>query len=254
MIWYIIVILIVIIFFIIKQKYIETFINNKYDIYVINLHKDERIKNIENQQKKVSQEIVLIDGIDGQKLIINDLINQRVLSSEDHLHTDERVKKREIGCYLSHLNIYNKIKNDNKIGYTIIFEDDFKIDVDNFLEKVDELIVKLNNNNVEFDILFLGNHPWNERRGTHIVDNLYKMGNDELLSGMQGYVINNKHVNKLINEISYIDIPIDIKIQNATNENKINGVAIFPYYVTTIDVASTILVFENFENMKYTLY
>ena len=49
--------------------------------------------------------------------------------SENHkLSKNANHAKREAGYYLIHLNIYKKIKKDNKKGYTIIFEDDFLVD------------------------------------------------------------------------------------------------------------------------------
>ena len=44
-----------------------------------------------------------------------------MISENHNLSKNANHAKREAGCYLSHLNIYKKIKKDNKKGYTIIF-------------------------------------------------------------------------------------------------------------------------------------
>ena len=91
--------------------------DNISDLYVITLGKDERMLNIKNQQSKINKKINIFDAINGLKLNIDDLKNKNILSNNANLSTNENHAKRQIGCYLSHLNIYKKIKNDNKDGY-----------------------------------------------------------------------------------------------------------------------------------------
>uniref|UniRef100_A0A6C0D3Z9 Glycosyl transferase family 25 domain-containing protein n=1 Tax=viral metagenome TaxID=1070528 RepID=A0A6C0D3Z9_9ZZZZ len=233
MFWYIIILLTVIISFVIlKSNHIENFDNN-FDIYVITLKSKDRLNNIKIQQKKIDIPIKIFDAVNGNDLSLNQF------NIGNGLNENETQKKREVGCYLSHYNIYKICK---KTGYTIVFEDDFLIDVDNLIDKINQSIEKLNNAKIDFDIMFLGNHHWDKNYGTLIVDNLYKVGNGEGLGGTHGYVINNKNVDKIIKETEYIDKTIDMKIQFLADQKKLNIICTYPYYVKYIDTHSTIAV------------
>jgi glycosyl transferase family 25 len=242
MIYYIITLLVIIILFIILKsfKQFEHFDNfENFDIYVITLKNEDRINNINKQQEKIDLPIQIFDAVNGKNLNLNDYkIGSGFKSNENY-------RKREVGCYLSHYNIYKKCK---KSGYTIVFEDDFSIDVEKLIEKINNSIKKLKNANIDFDIMFIGNHAWNDKHGNLILDDLYKIGNSEGLGGTHAYVINNKNIDKLINETSNIDEPIDVKIQKMADEGKLNVIKTYPYYVNTIDSPSTIATGENFTN------
>lgn len=241
MICYIIILLVVIVLFIIFKinivKTVETF-ENKFDIYVITMKNEDRMNNIHQQQEKIDTPIQIFDAVIGKNLNLNEY------KIGGGFKPDENYRKREVGCYLSHYNIYKKCK---KNGYTIVFEDDFSIDVDNLINKINNSIEKLKNANVDFDIMFIGNHAWNDKHGDLIIDDLYKIGNYEGLGGTHAYVINNKNIDKLIKETSNIDEPIDVKIQKMADEGKLNVIKTYPYYVNTIDSPSTIAI-EQFTN------
>ena len=59
---------------------------------------------------------------------------------------------------MSHYNIIKKLKNDydKKLldsDYTIIFEDDFNIYVENLDEEINNIIHNINKLNIDFDII-----------------------------------------------------------------------------------------------------
>ena len=214
---------------------LPTFINEKFedsdilDMYVITLGKEERVQNIKNQEDKINKKINIFNGINGLKLNLDDLIKKNILSDNHNLSKNENHAKREIGCYLSHLSIYKKIKKANKDGYTIIFEDDFLINSDNLLEEVKKSIQTLNDKNINFDFLFLGNTTNNY--GENITDNLYKLDNNNNLYGLYGYLVNNKNIDKIIEKTSKIDRPIDNMIQDLSYENIFNTIIIKPHLI-----------------------
>jgi GR25 family glycosyltransferase involved in LPS biosynthesis len=114
---------------------------NNIDIYVISLRHKERLKNIEIQKNKIdinNNNFIIYDAVNGNNLDLNQLVESNILS--DVFMIGNEVRKREIGCYLSHYNIYNKIKENNKGEYTIIFEDDFILEIDNFMEEINILL------------------------------------------------------------------------------------------------------------------
>ena len=214
---------------------LPTFINEKFedsdilDMYVITLGKEERLQNIKNQEDKINKKINIFNGINVLKLNLDDLIKKNILSDNHNLSKNENHAKREIGCYLSHLSIYKKIKKANKDGYTIIFEDDFLINSDNLLEEVKKSIQTLNDKNINFDFLFLGNTTNNY--GENITDNLYKLDNNNNLYGLYGYLVNNKNIDKIIEKTSKIDRPIDNMIQDLSYENIFNTIIIKPHLI-----------------------
>jgi GR25 family glycosyltransferase involved in LPS biosynthesis len=232
---YIIPIFIIIIFFGIcfqNPIFITEFFDEKYDVselYVITLGKEERMLNIKNQQTKINKKINIFDGVNGLKLNIDDLVKKNILSDNHNLSKNENHAKREIGCYLSHLSIYKKIKKDNKDGYTIIFEDDFLINSDNLLEDVKKVIQTLNNNNTNFDFLFLGNSTNNY--GTNISDNLYHVNPNKKLYGLYGYVVNNKNIDKIIDKTKKINHPIDVIIQDLSYDKIFDTYVLYPHLI-----------------------
>ena len=233
---YIIPILLIIIIIIFGFGFLRPiFINNSIesfeesdvlDMYVITLGKKERIKNIKEQEVKINNRITRFNAVNGLKLDINELIKNDILDKNHILYKNINSAKKEIGCYLSHLNIYKKIKKDNKKGYTIIFEDDFIVNSSNLKDDVKKAINKLNNKNIDFDLLFLGNTKNNY--GKNIVDNLYYINLNNKLYGTYGYLVNNKNIDKIINNTNKIKLPIDKTIQKLSYDKSFNTILIYP--------------------------
>lgn len=201
------------------------------DIYVITLGKKERIDNIKKQEAKINDRITRFNAVNGLKLNINNLIKQNVLDKNYKLSGPKNGNhtKREIGCYLSHLNIYKKIKKDNKNGYTLIFEDDFLINSPDLKDDIRKSIDKLNNKNIDFDYLYLGSNKINY--GEHIIDNLYYVNPKQHLFGTHAYVINNKKIDKIIDNIKLIRRPIDVAIHDLSNNHIFTIIIMYPYTV-----------------------
>lgn len=227
----ILLIIIIIFFAFLKPKFYKELFedSNNIDLYVITLGKEERLENIKNQQKKINNKIQIFDAVYGLKLDVNDLKNNNILSDENTLSKDYKRKMGEIGCYLSHLNIYKKIKEDNKNGYTIIFEDDFLIKSDDLINDAKKAIDILNSKNINFDFLFLGNLK--DNHGENIADNLYYLDKNINLYGTHGYIINNKNIDKIIDKLNIIKKPIDNSIEDLSYNMVFNTIVIYPNLV-----------------------
>jgi GR25 family glycosyltransferase involved in LPS biosynthesis len=178
---------------------------------------------------KINNKINIFDGVNGLKLDINELIKNDILDKNYKLSKNINHAKKEIGCYLSHYNIYKKIKKDNKKGYTIIFEDDFIVNSSNFKDDIKKSIDKLNRKNIDFDFLYLGNSTINY--GENIEDNLHHINNNKSLYGTYGYIVNNKNIDKIINNIKKIKNPIDVTIQNLSYNKSCNTIIIYPHII-----------------------
>jgi glycosyl transferase family 25 len=211
----------------------ENFNDLNFKMYVISLRREDRLKNIEDQQTKINHNIEIIDAVKGDKLDLDNMINDGIISSS--WKNGVEYKKREVGCYLSHYNIYNKILSDREPGYTIVFEDDFNVIVDHFIINVNKIVELLND---DFDIIFLGNHTKNH--GKLLNDNIFYLDQNELLIGTHSYIINNKNIEKIIRFTKNIDMAIDWKLSTLGKNNDLNILVVYPTLVDIIDSESNI--------------
>jgi len=238
-------------FFFIYRTNFENFeINDEIDLFVISLRHENRMINIKNQEKKIGKTIHIFDAVKGDHLDEEKLIQENVLSKNAMLNSDVKRRKREIGCYLSHLNLLKQIQDNSENGYTIIFEDDFDIKTDNFFKDVKKIIEDSNSN---FDLIYLGN--LNNNNGKKIKNNIYNIDINGSLIGMHGYLINNNSINKLIPLINFIEMPIDLIYEKLSKENKINTFVIFPTIVNQGGVQNSTINDLSIENFTtYTSY
>ena len=243
----------VLLFILIVLHYSSTFESfenadgNNIDLYVISLQHEDRLENIKKQQKKINKEIVVFDAVKGDKIDIDNMISNGFISN-DWVKNATPIRKREIACYLSHLNLYKKIQQIGHNGYTIIFEDEFDIMREKFLEYINETIEKINNKKIDFDMLYFGNTHSNH--GKHIVDNIYYMNTMDTLYGMHAYLINNKKIDNIIDMVKIVDTPIDVKIEDLGKLHKLTILVIYPTIVNVINSISNIndLSIETFTN------
>ena len=215
-------------------------------LYVISLRNQNRLDNITNQQERIKLPIEIFDAVNGDKLDLNKLTNENIV--DPNLINGALTRNREIGCYMSHLYIYDMIQHkqheqkeqhkNNKSKYTVVFEDDFNNIHDNLIDEIISIISQLNSENIDFDFIYLGNQHKN--RGELIVNNIYKISYDTPLYGTHAYIINNKNINKIVNELKYINGLFDVKIQDLSRDGKLNVYVIYPTIVDPLGIESTI--------------
>ena len=200
-------------------------INDNIDFYVITLKNPDRIENINLQNKKLNANIIMTDAVNGLFLNQNELLQSGELSAI--FYNNELKRSKEIGCYKSHLNIYNLINNNpNKKKYSIVLEDDFNIiHENNFVEKMENLITNLND--LDFDIIFLGN-TFDNHSDVILKDNIYNIDKNKFTIGTFAYIVNNKNINKIIELTKIIESPIDNKLDTLIKNNKINAYVVYP--------------------------
>jgi GR25 family glycosyltransferase involved in LPS biosynthesis len=217
-------------------KNIEGF-NEFITMYVISLKHDDRIKNIKKQESKINYPISIFDAVKGDKLDMNQLIKDGIVDKK-FINADKQ-KYRVVGCYMSHLNLLKQLNENDSSGYSIIFEDDFDIATSTFLKEVNEIIEKLESKKEEFDIVLLGN--LNENKGEQIIDNIYKINPQQNLWGTHGYIVNHSKIDKIIQHIRMIDMPIDNKYETLGKSNQLKIFVINPTIVNQLqEMSSTI--------------
>jgi len=209
------------------------------DFFAISLKNTIRIKQINEQQYKYNFNVTVFDAINGNTLDQDDLYNKKILSINFKDNNSPK-RYREIGCYMSHLQLLQNIKNNYNSKYSVIFEDDFIISNNNFFNIIYDSLHYLCYNNIDFDIIFLGNLVNNHAEVIH--NNLYNFDYNSELIGMYSYLINNKNIDKILKLIEFIDNPIDVKINHLIKNYKLKVFMIFPTIATVnFNLESTIL-------------
>ena len=255
---FLILLLLIVLLFILYKNYIKkekfNLINN-IDYYVITMKNKNRIDNINKQTDIINKNsngnnifINKIDAVIGVNTDLNELVKQKILSP-DYLE-NTNVRKGQIGCYLSHLKIYNIINNKKPhTGYSIIFEDDFDIRTDNFINIINNALNVLKNE--DFDLLFLqnnsdicgnGNGKHEKNHGVQLKDNVYYFNKKQLLYGTLAILVNNKNIEKILKNLEMINEPIDVRFQRLGRNDKLKIMLLYPDIVDQRkDILSTIV-------------
>ena len=192
----------------------EYFKDQKYEIYIISLPQSIDRRNI--LKKTIKYNFKFFDAIDGKNIPNN--IKQKY--NIDYL----KLRPGEIGCFISHLLLWEKIKNNNKS--VLILEDDANI--------IGDIEIDLP---TDYDIVFFGH--CGEDIGKNVYDNIYKSVYPRCL---HGYLVSSSGVKKLIElfKNEKIDFPIDEKIGNFIYQNKLISYTIYPSIIIQNGMTSTI--------------
>jgi len=172
------------------------------DIFVINLEKDNDRWNYYDNLNISSIKINRFNGIYGKDLDRNNLIKSGILSSTNVL------KDGQLGCALSHMNLWNhSLKYENK--YLLVLEDDVILEKDiyNKINNLEDYLPE------KWDVIFLGGcnvygKKYNEK---FIIPTKYDKLYNLCLHAM---LINKKSIPKLNNIMKPIMVPIDNQIRD----------------------------------------
>ena len=230
---------------------------SEMDYYVITMKNPERIENINQQMNKLKQQgtpidIELVDAVVGVDLNLNELIKTEILSPHYKSYRGSEInKKKEIGCYMSHLKIYNIIQQKEQTQtssnpYSVIFEDDFDIDSSNFIKDITESLAYLKNNKLDFDIIYLGTILHNH--GKLLDKKIYTIDKKTGLEGTHGMIIHNKNVSKLITNLKPMKQAIDVELTQLCHRDELKAYVIYPPIVNQQwDKIESEIAKENFE-------
>lgn len=138
------------------------FSNN--NICVVNLERrPDRLTGFNKYCKFNSFEI--IKAFDGKLLVKPDTDQNKKELYWFHNKFNKNLKGGEKGCFISHINIYEKMINNN-IPYTIIFEDDVIFDVKDHDKWLYELLNLIKKSNIDNYYIYLGGHQRNNHNKT----------------------------------------------------------------------------------------
>ena len=166
----------------------------------LSIKKENYAKFLVSMDKKRKENIVKnievddIHAINGYVLDIQKMIEQGLISNN-------KLKKGEIGCYLSHVHFINKALKENQP--VLILEDDIKInnDILNKIENVLKIAPK------DYEILHIG-FSYHESFQENI-----KIERAKLVYGTHAYIINPKNITpEKVKKLFPIDKAIDMKL------------------------------------------
>ncbi len=201
---------------------------NKMKTFIINLEKDtERKQDIISQCTAFDLDYAVIPAVDGRE--INDDELKKIL----HPKKSKGMTRGEIGCSLSHYNIYKKIITEN-IEFALVLEDDAKLEKD-----LKQTISSLKNHLPESPtIILLGPiNKYSTLDSKNISDN-YKLVNVLEAALSHGYLINKSAAVKLLDFLYPIWLEADRWV--LMREYNIVGIkGIVPPVITLSELSST---------------
>ena len=169
-------------------------------IFCVTLYdSNERIQSVKNQLTDLNVKYDLFYGIDGSK------INLKVINDNDW--EPIIMNSGRIGCFLSHVMLWNHILYSN-YDEVLILEDDFifNVPLNKILEYKNELPT-------DWDLFFVGYCCESDTKMKSISENI--MTGDGICT--HGYFINKKCISKLLTIIFPVDLTIDVKMRTLYN-------------------------------------
>lgn len=165
---------------------IAPFTRDNLDCYVINLKKNsDRMTQFQTNYDKTdlakTNPILRIEGIYGKEISFQDYISPK---------PDIPIHAGMVGCFLSHLNVYNIIAEGTK-PYGLIFEDDANVHPQIYDKTIQHILVTIP---IDWDIILLGYFDYDKTHKFIQLDTCKKALN---FWGLHGYIVNRKSARKL---------------------------------------------------------
>ena len=189
-------------------------IRDDLEVFVLNLETDtEKRAHMEELCKRYGVNCFFVDAVDGSGLSNNEI--GKIYSLEKSLQRIKRaLSPGELGCLLSHKNVYRHIV-ENNISRSLILEDDVDL-CDDFTEIIDAI----KHFPKEWECIMLGYHQWGTKKRVFDISlwGREKLTNDRtlvrftaLVRGGYGYLISLSGAKKLLGRLegNPIDRPID---------------------------------------------
>lgn len=195
----------------------------EFPVYVISLpESQDRREYIKGQLEGYSYEI--IDAVNGRMINDNEL-PQYIKRG--------RLRPGQIGCFMSHVNLWKRLNESEQTSPSIVLEDDAQITIN--LEE----IKRLPN---EFDIIFLGHCAEEEREKIFDAGNGIQMQKSVYPRCTHGYIVSQRGAWKLINlmEENEHDLPVDEELAKLILNEKISCFSTYPTVINAGGFESTI--------------
>jgi glycosyl transferase, family 25 len=193
------------------------------NIIVISLEraKDRREK-IVQQLNALKLDAIIMDAVDGQQLSKEQL--NRVINNPIGWRSGETFKPGELGCLMSTIKAI-KLAKENNFEYVIMLDDDVVLSED--FEKGIKFLFRILP--IDWEHIFLSGHTYMAAAPVFqpsLVPATFKV------SGSYAYILKNIAYDKVINEMSQMEIPVDDVIEGMIlREQKLRSYIFFPFLV-----------------------
>jgi GR25 family glycosyltransferase involved in LPS biosynthesis len=227
--------------------------------YVINLDiYPEKYKNIKKQLGKndiYPERYSAVYGKDLDKKFINEITDPSVTYT---IRTERSLDSQfqsinGVGCYLSHVNLWKMLIQDDKNDTYLIFEDDCYID-EHSMKNVNKFLEQFNRSkekNIEWDFIFLGfSKPLATEKDLKISDNLYQIKCQTF--GTHAYIINRNGAKKLLKNAFPIVHQVDSYISYMASDRDLKAYRPNTSLLNQKNDKSSIQT-DNYENIKIIL-
>jgi glycosyl transferase family 25 len=213
-------------------------VNINYYIIHCDEH-EEREQYLKTIRTLLGKPIETIKGIYSKFVKLSDQLEfMKTFNSIFHFDKKSNFKfylSGQIGCYLSHFKILEKIlnnKNNNLYvdDYSVVFEDDVTFQ-DNLHSQIENIVSTLEKSNIDFDIIYLGNN--NDNKGTHVVSNIYNLDPNKNCWGTHALLLKNKNIENLYYSVLSIRDEIDSHYKKCICNNILDGFVIYPSICST---------------------
>lgn len=190
---------------------------------VINLPRNEdRLIHFKKQYKESdlsSLPLQVFSAVDGKKIEVKEYVTKdsykQILETEK---TGYRLKHKDltrgaVGCYLSHIGIYNQLLNDPEYEYYIVFEDDAMFNSD-ILKYISYIMSKAPN---DWELILLGRIRCQCEKVSAVFERA------RYFWGTFGYVINKEGARKFVDhyEKTGIDMQIDSAMSKLSQQDRL---------------------------------
>lgn len=222
-------------------KTTASLLNNMITYYVIHMAKDDvRVDNIRENQDKLKHPIQNFDAVVGKNVNLQDLSNfdDKLV---DNFTTDVRKSRYksigEVGCYLSHFMLIKNIaESGDKVGFSVVFEDDFTILSDDLEQKIQDSIASIVKSYPDFDMLYLGNLRRQHGQGStnyseNLVNDIFYPDMTKPIWGTHAYLISNANARKIYNKLLNMNLAIDNKYSELVQNRELNVFLLTPTVV-----------------------
>lgn len=151
------------------------------NMYVINLkRRPDRLKEVTKEFNKHQLMVNRFNAFDSKDLKLNNIVKS--LFNGNDFNSNPGV----IACALSHIELWNKLVNDEKNDYYVIFEDDVTL--------CDKFRTKFNSIKIDESIIFMGFLTKNFIEGKELIT---RPLNKDCIGGFHAYIIHKEAVKKI---------------------------------------------------------
>lgn len=239
-----------------NNKSIKSF-SKSTKCFVINLEKNtDRLQRfLEGYTKSDINSITLerFNAINGKEVdlveYVTPLAYDQIISAETNGYRlrHYELTRGAIGCFLSHVSLYNRLLDDSNHDFYLIFEDDAVVPA-NVIKKLQYLIKKAPDN---WDILVFGVIREVISEPGEIFDKV------KTWWGLFGYAINKKGAKRIVDEFNNtkIDKQIDSMMSMMINENNLDvyssTIHLISHNSDDTDIQLPIQIADNIDPYKY---